>query len=79
MKPWPNRRVMVTGGGGFLGKAVVGRLMAAGVAKDDIFVPRSKDYDLRTAEGVGDAVRKDFERRVDAAEDAVGDHALDER
>jgi GDP-L-fucose synthase len=47
---------MVTGGGGFLGKAVVGRLKAAGVARDDIFVPRSKDYDLRTAEGVGDAL-----------------------
>jgi GDP-L-fucose synthase len=47
---------MVTGGGGFLGKAVVKRLQQAGVAKDDIFVPRSKDYDLRTAEGVGDAL-----------------------
>ena len=52
----PGKRVMVTGGGGFLGKAVVGRLKAAGVARDDIFVPRSKDYDLRTAEGVGDAL-----------------------
>jgi GDP-L-fucose synthase len=56
MTTWPNRRVMVTGGAGFLGKAVVSRLRAAGVAKDDIFVPRSKDYDLRTAEGVGDAL-----------------------
>ena len=53
---WPNRRVMVTGGGGFLGKSVVARLGRAGVARDDIFVPRSKDYDLRTAEGVGDAL-----------------------
>ena len=47
---------MVTGGGGFLGKAVIARLRAGGVAKDDIFVPRSKDYDLRTAEGVSDAL-----------------------
>jgi GDP-L-fucose synthase len=53
---WPERRVMVTGGGGFLGKAVVQRLQRAGVSNDDIFVPRSKDYDLRTAEGVGDAL-----------------------
>ena len=53
---WPNRRVMVTGGGGFLGKVVVKRLERAGVPSDDIFVPRSKDYDLRTAEGVGDAL-----------------------
>jgi GDP-L-fucose synthase len=47
---------MVTGGAGFLGKSVVARLQAAGVAADDIFVPRSKDYDLRTAEGVGAAL-----------------------
>jgi len=47
---------MVTGGAGFLGKSVIARLRAAGVAKDDIFVPRSKDYDLRRAEGVGDAL-----------------------
>jgi GDP-L-fucose synthase len=50
------KRVMVTGGAGFLGKSVVARLKAAGVQKDNIFVPRSKDYDLRTAEGVGDAL-----------------------
>jgi len=56
MTAWPNLRVMVTGGAGFLGKAVVARLRAAGVSNDDIFVPRSKDYDLRTAEGVGDAL-----------------------
>src|SRR6185369_13744915 len=53
---WPERRVMVTGGGGFLGKAVVQRLQRAGVPSENIFVPRSKDYDLRTAEGVGDAL-----------------------
>jgi GDP-L-fucose synthase len=47
---WPNRRIMVTGGGGFLGKAVVKRLNAAGVR--DVFVPRSAEYDLRTADGV---------------------------
>jgi GDP-L-fucose synthase len=37
---------MVTGGGGFLGRSVVARLDAAGVA--GVFVPRSRDYDLRT-------------------------------
>jgi GDP-L-fucose synthase len=41
---------MVTGGGGFLGGAVVRRLEAGGA--DQIFVPRSKDYDLRTKEGI---------------------------
>jgi GDP-L-fucose synthase len=47
---------MVTGGAGFLGKSVATRLKTAGVADGDIFVPRSKDYDLRTAEGVRDAL-----------------------
>ncbi len=47
---WPDRRVMVTGGGGFLGQAVVRRLESAGVRQ--IFSPRSADYDLRTADGV---------------------------
>jgi GDP-L-fucose synthase len=45
---------MVTGGGGFLGRAVVTRLRAAGA--DSIFVPRSKDYDLRTKEGIDRAL-----------------------
>jgi GDP-L-fucose synthase len=45
---------MVTGGGGFLGRAVVRRLEGADVA--GIFVPRSAQYDLRTVEGVRDAL-----------------------
>jgi GDP-L-fucose synthase len=47
---WAGRRVMVTGGGGFLGRAVVARLQHSGA--EEIFVPRSADYDLRTAEGI---------------------------
>ena len=47
---WSGRRVMVTGGGGFLGTAVVGRLRTAGAM--EIFVPRSRDYDLRTRDGI---------------------------
>ena len=47
---WPGRRVMVTGGGGFLGKAVTRRLQSAGA--DEVFVPRSAAYDLRAADGI---------------------------
>ena len=47
---WSRGRVLVTGGGGFLGQAVVARLRAT--EADEIFVPRSADYDLRTADGV---------------------------
>lgn len=42
---WDGKRVMVTGGGGFLGRHVVARLRSAGARQ--IFVPRSADYDLR--------------------------------
>lgn len=54
MSFWADRRVMVTGGGGFLGTAVVSRLRASGAT--EIFVPRSADYDLITAEGIAQAL-----------------------
>jgi GDP-L-fucose synthase len=41
-----NKRILVTGGAGFLGKQVVAQLIAAGAQADKITVPRSKDYDL---------------------------------
>ncbi len=44
---WRKQRVLVTGGAGFLGQAVVARLHAEGCA--DVVVPRSKDHDLREA------------------------------
>jgi GDP-L-fucose synthase len=54
MIEWVSRRVTVTGGGGFLGTAVIARLRSAGA--EEIFVPRSRDYDLRTLEGVRQAL-----------------------
>jgi len=46
---WRNKRVIVTGGGGFLGSFVVDELKKRGAT--DIFIPRKRDYDLteRTA------------------------------
>lgn len=49
---WTNKRVMVTGGAGFLGRHVVARLKDAGVDDGNIFIPRSAEYDLRTENGV---------------------------
>src|SRR5512136_2585226 len=47
---WPSERVVVTGGAGFLGSFVLDELKRRGAK--EIFVPRSKDYDLVDMEGV---------------------------
>lgn len=47
-------RIMVTGGSGFLGKAVCASLRERGC--EHVFVPRSRDYDLRTEQGTSRAV-----------------------
>jgi len=48
--PITNKRILVTGGAGFLGKQVVRKLEGRGCRH--IFVPRSKDYDLVDPEAV---------------------------
>jgi len=45
-----SKRIIVTGGAGFLGKYVVKKLKEEGCAK--VFVPEKKDYDLRKLESV---------------------------
>jgi GDP-L-fucose synthase len=42
---WKDKRVVVTGGAGFLGSFVVEKLRGRGAG--NVVVPRSKDYDLR--------------------------------
>lgn len=50
MRFWDGKRVTVTGGAGFLGSFVVKKLRERGC--QDIFVPRSRDYDLREIEAI---------------------------
>lgn len=42
-----SKRIVVTGGAGFLGRYVVERLMARGVKREQIFIPRRATDDLR--------------------------------
>jgi len=47
---WSDKRVVVTGGAGFLGSFVVEKLRARGC--HNVFVPRSAEYDLRAREQI---------------------------
>ena len=47
---WRDKRVIVTGGSGFLGSFVVDKLRERGAA--EIIIPRSQDYDLRDIQAI---------------------------
>jgi GDP-L-fucose synthase len=47
---WKGKKVVLTGGAGFLGRHVLERLEAHGASKERVFIPRSKEFDLRNWE-----------------------------
>lgn len=52
-----NKKIVVTGGNGFLGRQVVTQLVSAGANPDQITIPRSRDCDLRVLANCEQAVQ----------------------
>jgi GDP-L-fucose synthase len=70
VSPWRGRRVLVTGGGGFLGRHIVERLRAEGPAA--VAAPRSGEYDLRDRAAVARCLRATRPHLIVHAAAAVG-------
>ena len=43
---WDNKRIVITGGAGFLGQHLQRRLLARGVSAEQMAIPRIEAYDL---------------------------------
>ncbi|NJD61293.1 MAG: GDP-L-fucose synthase [Deltaproteobacteria bacterium] len=58
MSFFKGKKILVTGGAGFLGAPVIRKLVDRGADPGDIFIPRSSDYDLRHPEACARAVQR---------------------
>ena len=65
---WKNKRVMLTGGSGFLGQYVNRALQERGCR--DIFIPRSDNFDPRTSHVIPALIKKCFDA-MDAGENEI--------
>jgi GDP-L-fucose synthase len=57
---WSNKRVVVTGGAGFLGRVVCAKLRDRRVAADRLFVPRRRDFELTSENACSRLYREAF-------------------
>jgi GDP-L-fucose synthase len=54
---WNNKKILVTGGAGFLGSFIMDKLKEKGVNGENIRIPRSRDIDLRKWENCVEVVK----------------------
>lgn len=66
-----NKKILVTGGNGFIGKCVVRKLKERGVEEKNLFIPRSAEHDLRKIENCQKVV-KDMDIVIHLAANSAG-------
>jgi GDP-L-fucose synthase len=68
---WSDKKILLTGGSGFLGSHVYEKLLSFGISSKNIFIPRSKEYDLRK-KSVTRKVTKDIDLVIHLAGNVGG-------